>query len=287
VVLRVKDGRVFRLDGSNGEVAWSRHLGKDLNRGPLVASDGTVYVTDWDLTVHALNPADGSTRWAAQKGSVTSMALDSHDTLYLARDYGGVCAVDPATGQDLWKMTPTVGPRSLDNARPAISFWQAPAGDGDLDSTKVLLNPSLHDRIVATCDGGQVYALDARNGNLDWAVLPGARGSMPHPEVLPDGTVVVGCGDYNVYGLDPDTGRQLWSWAIPRGDQPRPTAGADGRVYCRDDQGVLHASRPPQREDPLKKVPETGPGSVAPTTIQVEEQWVDVGGVRIPRRRSS
>jgi outer membrane protein assembly factor BamB len=93
---------------------------------------------------------------------------------------------------------------------------------------------------------GNVYALDAQTGVLQWKF---ATGDIVHASpAVSNGTVYIGSWDSNLYALDSDSGREKWRFKA--GDDPvihnqqgfqSSPALVDGVVYvgCRD--GHLYA----------------------------------------------
>jgi outer membrane protein assembly factor BamB len=108
-------------------------------------------------------------------------------------------------------------------------------------------SPAVSDGHVYFGSGdGNVYALDAQTGVLQWKF---ATGDIVHASpAVANGTVYIGSWDSNLYALDADTGREKWRFKA--GDDPvihnqqgfqSSATIVDGVVYvgCRD--GHLYA----------------------------------------------
>jgi polyvinyl alcohol dehydrogenase (cytochrome) len=95
-------------------------------------------------------------------------------------------------------------------------------------------------RVFLATDNGYIYSLDAKSGCVYWSFQNGSivRGSPTVGAVTGQGNaryaVFFGDGHANVFGLDAQTGRQLWKTRVDDHVVARITAGLryyDGRVY--------------------------------------------------------
>jgi outer membrane protein assembly factor BamB len=95
---------------------------------------------------------------------------------------------------------------------------------GDLDSS-----PSVVDgKVYIGSKNGNVYCLDADNGDYIWSVKTGDR-AVSSP-IIVDGKVTIGSMDGNVYCLDAGTGEKIWSNQIGIDIRSSP-AIVNGKVY--------------------------------------------------------
>ncbi len=214
-VLYVASGpKLLALDPLTGQPRWSFSARDRIWATPLVAGD-TVYVASLDHRLYALNAADGSLLWEFQaKWAVTSSPALSGGSLYLAA-FDGLYRLDARTGQALW-------PQPF---RAGGWFWGSPLW--------------WEGKVFAGAMDGYLYALDASSGQSLWKFDSGAP-ILASPVL--EGALVVASN--RVYGLDPGSGRVLWS---------RPEIGSvvadlraqDGVVYVhgKDTQDTLWALR--------------------------------------------
>lgn len=92
-------------------------------------------------------------------------------------------------------------------------------------------------RVIVASTDNQVYALDARNGNLIWQQQLGQW--IESTPVVSQGKVIVAAMDHNVYGLDESTGRIDWIFETESWLEASPVAG-DGLVYIAGLDGYLY-----------------------------------------------
>jgi outer membrane protein assembly factor BamB len=125
---------------------------------------------------------------------------DGH--VYTFGAVGHVCCLDAATGKPVWSRD-TV---KQDQARvPEWGFASSPVIDGD----RVIVHPGA--------DGGSFLALDRRTGRDVWRSDVSDPAGYCTPILIdsPAGRQLVGWTPENVHGLDPATGRRLWSVPYP------------------------------------------------------------------------
>lgn len=118
--------------------------------------------------------------------------------VYAADRHGRVSAVNAETGRQVWRtdLSPT-GSFSL-------AVWRkGPAAK--LSGGITLAN----NRVYVGSEEGQMYALDAATGELDWQVnVPGEVVSAP---AYGEGFLVTHLGNGTVYAMDAETGEQRWT----------------------------------------------------------------------------
>lgn len=93
------EGNFYALDGRTGALKWQSACSQIIDSVPVLISDGTVYVGNWNHT-YALNTADGSVKWIFKTGSPSSLAPDGtfvvvgfeepgiYDTIYALKGEG-------------------------------------------------------------------------------------------------------------------------------------------------------------------------------------------------------
>ena len=61
-------GTLAVVGPQSGRVMWSRQLGGSLTPGPVIGSDGTIYIATNSGVLHAVDPANGMDRWTLNGG---------------------------------------------------------------------------------------------------------------------------------------------------------------------------------------------------------------------------
>jgi outer membrane protein assembly factor BamB len=232
---------VYATDGPRAfhRVKWKFPTGDRIVSSP-VYSDGVVYFGGDDGSVYAVDAADGRERWKRKTGGpVPSTPAIAAGVLYVASYDGKVYALDARSGALRWKFA-TGGERRFE-AKGLHGFQ--PKSQTIADPFDVFLSSPLV--VAATVyvgsGDGNVYALDARSGELRWKF---GTGDVVHASpAYADGIVYVGSWDSRLYALDAVTGEEKWRFqggedpAIHNqvGFQSSP-AVVDGVVYvgCRD-----------------------------------------------------
>jgi len=184
--------RVTRQDAtvvcSDAALHWKRNLSGTAIRSSPTVVDGRLYVGDLAGTVFAVDPATGEEQWRVEtEGMITSAVTVVDGTAYVGSD--DVYALDAETGEQRWR-TSLPGTTS-----------QSPIEDG----------PSL--RVVdgsVYVAGEGLHALDAETGEHEWTFETGDRiGSPPVlDETIAEGTTLIFCvpGTRSVYVVDAETG---------------------------------------------------------------------------------
>ena len=88
-------------------------------------------------------------------------------------------------------------------------------------------------------NNGNIYCLDALNGDFLWNYTTAAYGVWSSPAIF-DGKVYIGGGDdYNVYCLNASDGGLIWNFPAD-GSVISSPAVADGKVYVGSEDNTLY-----------------------------------------------
>ena len=220
-------------------IKWKFQTGGRVISSPAVMG-GVVYFGSTDGNLYAVNAGSGTLKWksATQSWVVSSPAVASGVVYFESYD-SNFYAVDAATGQLKWKFL-TGGEKRyagthLHHLEPAAETMPDP-WDFFLSS------PSVWNGAVYFGSGdGNIYALDANSGALQWKFH---TGDVVHSSpAIVDGTLYIGSWDTYLYALDAATGKEKWRFKTGEdkeihnhvGIQSSPVV-AEGMVYfvCRD-----------------------------------------------------
>ncbi len=206
---------------------------------PAIAN-GTLYVGSTDGNLYAVDLGSGTQKWKfATHVRVTSSPAVDGGTVYFGSYNGNFYAVDAASGQLKWKFQ-TPGERRFAGKH---LHGSQPAGESMPDPFDYYLSsPSVSGGIVYFGSGdGNVYALDAASGKLNWKFQ---TGDVVHASpAIADGTLFIGSWDSYFYALDAATGKEKWRFKTGEDHEIYNQVGIqssaavmDGVVYfgCRD-----------------------------------------------------
>ena len=215
-------GRSASLAPGLFQVKWDRNLRlSEIPASPVVGY-GRVYILTLD-GLFALDLRSGAVLWAnASYAGLSTPALFNGTLLFGGTD-GRLHAVDASDGQELWNTTLA--------AHPVFS--------GITASPKLLFDTVYVGTFNETGGAGDVYALWATNGTVQWRARAPGSVSFSSAAIV-NGTVYVGViGKYNtttqitydppygVLALDAATGAQRWFVATNASVAASPLA--DGR----------------------------------------------------------
>ncbi|HUE02346.1 MAG TPA: PQQ-binding-like beta-propeller repeat protein [Bryobacteraceae bacterium] len=220
-------------------VKWKFVTGDRVVSSP-VWHDGTLYFGGDDGNVYAVDAASGKQNWKyLTNGPVPATPAVAAGLVYFPSYDGRFYAVDAKTGMLKWKFT-TGGERRFE--AKGIHGMQ-PQNQTIADPYDVFLSSPVvvNGSVYFGSGDGNLYALDAANGNLRWKF---PTGDVVHASPAYDaGVIYVGSWDSNFYAVDAETGKEKWRFhggedpAIHNqvGFQSSP-AVMDGVVYtgCRD-----------------------------------------------------
>lgn len=275
--LLVADSAGYTSRWSRKGDAWSRdwehYSGAPILSTPLVNEEGaTVYVTNVDELVFALDLATGNLRWRYEHrlDVARSAALElfgappatrANGLVYAGFSDGFLSAIDESTGSEVW--TAPVGEGAypdliapaipLDEGAVLVSGYSKPLQRFDpalrTASWRVDAGSAAPPRMVGSTvyhpgSDGKLRKLDARTGNVLWTWDSGSTGPLQTPEVTAQG-VLVASTDSGVFLLDDATGAERWRLdaGVRLNGFATPPAVSGNEVYALSNGGVLYALR--------------------------------------------
>ena len=233
------DGALYKVAARNGQLVWRFMSNAEFSRRPVL-QNGLLYVVNANDTVLALEPDTGKIRWTQHRSPAAGMEVAGYagPTLFRGKVYtgfsdGNVVAYDALTGAERWQ--------PVDLAAEAEQTLGEVPQQLDVDTTPVPnVLPTGPVVYVASYAGG-VFALDAETGVQVWpnTAVSGVSdltlwrepaharhdGGPPEPERT---ILIASSGTTGLWGLDPETGRELWRREVPSGgvSAPVPINGA-------------------------------------------------------------
>jgi hypothetical protein len=192
---------------------WRFDTGGELYSSPVVAN-GLIYVGAKSGFVFALDLATSDVRWRVDLGDdiiIKSSPAVMDDRIIIAAGYN-LFALDPATGQQLWKVS-----------TPWLSESSPSFANG---------------RIYVASASSAVYAFEADTGKQAWSYQ--ADGLIKSSPAVAGDVLFVGSDDGKLYALSTKTGQPQWQFETVGGIFSSP-AVADGRVYVTSIGGKTYA----------------------------------------------
>jgi outer membrane protein assembly factor BamB len=146
-----------------------------------------LFVSTLSGTLHKIDTSTGREQWAARTGGYChSTPAIADGVVVVGSADASVHAFSESGGTPLWKFE-TAGP--------------------------VYGGPTIVKDTVAIASGdGRVYGLDLKSGSKKWEFeLPASNTAFAQSRACTDGKLVfVGAWDWHTYGIDAETGKQVW-----------------------------------------------------------------------------
>ncbi|MDQ7824214.1 MAG: PQQ-binding-like beta-propeller repeat protein [Candidatus Eremiobacteraeota bacterium] len=307
-----KDKDIAALTPS-GKEKFTAPIGRDRQEIEFVGHDGAVYIKS-DNELFAVN-ADGSRRWQDKGSSVTG--FDGDPTLYVTASkdvphpqyknsttvHTLVSARDPKSGGKLWENEydyATVGGyfngKVLVYEHDRVSALDASTGKAVWDSPGKWMrkiNTVLSDGTVILTTHGQFEALDGKTGRQKWTMdIKSLPLDTPALETK-DGHIIIGDGS-NIYRIDPSDGALIYKVHLDKDLHGISVSGDERVVYAEESgTGAIHAvdfrnaaemAKDLQEKPPAEAGEGGGEGSSA-GGVTVEEDYVIIDGVKIPKKK--
>ncbi len=249
------------------ERKWYRDFHAEMiaTRIEAIVADGMCFVGTFAGRMHALDVADGRTRWTFQAGGpIGASACYGQGRLYFgadeAFDKGTLYCLDAGDGSLIWTYDAGAG------------IWVAPACDGR--------NVYFGDR------AGVFHAVDARTGARRWTFTTGGMILKPASLSLDGRRIVFGSEDMHVYCLDPD-GALLWKSPKLAGLSLRdqgPTIWQDLAIVRANPADSFHTVMD-RNGALLKQIQQSIP--LGPRDKVLMDQWGDLVMHPTPQRREA
>jgi outer membrane protein assembly factor BamB len=225
---------LYAFDAADGKILWSSVRGDGFFSSPAVAK-GVVYIGSTSNAVFAYGATTGKLLWDynMRDNTVESSPAVVNGVVYVGSDDGNVYALNADNGTKIWNHT-------ISSAIGWNYFYETPEAIGS--------SPAVANNIVyIASDDGNIYALNAANGNKLWNYTINSSTltiRQPWPPfvsspAVEDGAVYVGSGD-NIYALNATSGNELWSYATDGWVESSP-AVVNGVVYLGTDNGSVYA----------------------------------------------
>jgi polyvinyl alcohol dehydrogenase (cytochrome) len=225
---------------ANGDEIWTTDVAIEANASLLITDDA-VFVPDARGSIHGLDRATGEVEWTTElddhpaaniysspvlAGDRLIIGVASTELASIVEDYvfrGSVVALDPGTGEELWRVYTTEDDAT---SGAGVSVWSTAAVDEARGVVYIGTGNTYEDPAAPLSDS--LIALDLMTGGLVWSqqftagdvyTVFGEAPNGPDSDVgaspnlfAIDGQDVVGVGDKagNYMVLDRDSGELVW-----------------------------------------------------------------------------
>lgn len=251
LVVGTLDGHVYGYDATTGKRLWSAEVDNEVISPPVI-DGGVAYVRTNSGNVYAFDAKSGERKWLNDQGNVPLLSLRgngpllaAHGVVMFGTDDGNIMSLRGDTGAILWKLPITKG-----LGRTDIQKLNDSDGSLKLDG----------DTLYATAYHGQLVAINAAQGQLEWN-----RDFSSY--------VGMGVADHELVGVDADSivwafskdgGGDLWKqealqyhWLTAPAIQGKyaVVGGIDGYVHWLDLSDGKLAARVRLSRDPIRARP--------------------------------
>jgi outer membrane protein assembly factor BamB len=227
------DSHLVAIALRTGEPVWTSSVPlQDVVVTPVATDESAAYVGDLSGHVTAVELSSGEVRWSEDLGSsiAGAVTIDQDRALVAMQGQtqipGAVVALDRSTGEELWRSPEDVVLGNLVSA------------------------PIVADGRILVLEPGSVVALDPADGRLLWRreivnpVAPSPFASQAIAALAPvsaDGVVFFVDVTGRAYGLDAETGVELWDQALNDPSPFTPPMLTDAHLLVPTNSGVLYA----------------------------------------------
>ena len=229
------DGALYKVSAKDGALRWRFMSNAEVSRRPVL-SNGVLYAMNANDTLLAIEPATGKLRWYQHRAPAAGMEVAGYagPLVYRGKVYtgfsdGNVMAYDAVSGVERWQ--------PVDLAAEAEQTLGEVPQQLDVDTTPVPNTIASGPVVYVANYAGGVFALDAETGVQVWSntAVAGVSeltlwrepaharrdGGPREPE---RSILIASSGTSGLWGLDPETGRELWRRAVPSGGVSAPVA---------------------------------------------------------------
>ena len=193
---------------------WTFSTGNAVRTPPVVAADGTIFVSDVFGALAALDPNTAAPKWSrSSSGSNMQLGLGPRGELYATASNvsRGLYRLDPRTGATLWE-----------------------------DAFYVFASkPVIRDDGVLFVQKSSYLTALGSDDSFRWATVSDPVYTTP---AFSRSRTVYAAGT-SLDAHDADTGTTLWSFSTPK-LVGAPVVGDDGTIYANDVDGLVYAVNP-------------------------------------------
>jgi outer membrane protein assembly factor BamB len=211
------DGNVTAVNATTGATNWIQLLADAENPNP-VARNGTLYVgSSWNGDeIYALDESDGAVIWQTTGGDSSSLAVDGRFA-YSPDGYGGaVDAYDVSSGKLAWGSDSNGSCYDTDGLLASDGGHVLGPCGGDLDAADGSLldtipfsqSPAIAGDTGVVLSGATLEAVNLQTGVLEWQF---AGSELEGSPLIVNDTVYIASSAGTLYGVNLDTGQQVWS----------------------------------------------------------------------------
>ncbi len=198
---------------------------------------------------NAVFPGTLAASWSFDTGGKIngSLAVVGH-TVYVDSFSKSVFAIDLTNGHQLWRASVP----NIVMSTPIVTNGLVIVGTG----TNAVIEDQGDTTIWGRKEGDDIIALRQSNGSVAWKFHTVGE-DMPTPAVV-NGVLVFSNGDMHAYGLEPATGKLLWTTPIPGITTMSATASLGGHAFVIATRGVDYFLRPKDETHVLSLDVKTG-----------------------------
>jgi len=297
VIVGSRDGKVYAVKATTGELAWSYQTNGPVTASPVrseaevsVAKRGArranqrdiIYCASEDGSLYAFDEREGKLLWRVTTGApVVANPLVCGRLVVAGNSAGRVVALRAGSGLEAWSQAlggEIRGSLTLARGRllvPLVSgdliglgtgkgeiSWKAKL-PGGVASTPAAVSGRT---VFVTSVDGHLYSVDRRSGRVVWSLATG--GPVSSSPAVAHGMLVFGSGDGVVYGLtdhlEGGAGAQVQKHPVGGPATPSPTPGPES--------GAEQPTLPPPLapEKPAATPPPGGPEAQPPAKTAEE-----------------
>jgi outer membrane protein assembly factor BamB len=218
------DGAVRAFNASNGAALWSTQLPGYWYMGMPNAYGGTVFVNGGD-GLAALDEASGAILWTTGPAGTTDWVSPavSSEGVYTQGSSCNAGAYDPVIGAALWQTrspcnytwayTPVIKNGTFfGRTASTLNLFDAVTGSFSIQIGSALA-PAVTDTAVIALNAGTLSSTRLSDFVQTWTFT--GDGNLVTAPVVVNNTVFVGSSSGKVYGLDAQTGAQVWMGVSP------------------------------------------------------------------------
>jgi outer membrane protein assembly factor BamB len=181
---------ITAIDASTGEILWVEGASPGLAGFSYVLADQTV-VVNTNVALSGLDAATGTLLWESGVSSVEAIAYGGAGPVY-ATDESVVVALDPLTGQEVWR---------------------SPLEEGGFVNLAADDDMVCAERLISAPSDGLVTCFSSTDGTIEWSGFFPSASSI----VLTDGRVILAEDEINLdsgwLGIASENGEIVWELA--------------------------------------------------------------------------